>query len=233
MARPHKDRRVCSMPRYREFCCCRDYGKNLNMIMLNVDEYETVRLIDYLGMTQEQCAAHMGVARGTVQSLYNMARIKISRFLVEGTSLEISGGSYELCGSGKCRKEEAVGELKETSSKEAIVIIAVTYENENVFQHFGQTKQFKLYHVSGNSIASMEIADTNGCGHGELAAFLENIGVDVLICGGIGAGAKNALCEAGIRLFAGAAGNADDQVRSFLAGSLSYNPSIECNHQEC
>jgi predicted Fe-Mo cluster-binding NifX family protein/predicted DNA-binding protein (UPF0251 family) len=202
------------------------------MILLNVDEYETVRLIDYLGMTQEQCAARMGVARGTVQSLYDMARTKISRFLVEGTSLKISGGSYELCSSEECRKlkEEVDCQNKDQDAWKDTIKIAVTYEQGRVFQHFGHSGQFKLYEVAHGRITSMEVVDTNGSGHGELAAFLKNKGVDVVICGGIGAGAKNALSEAEIRLFAGAAGNADDQVKSFLEGSLSYNPNTECNH---
>jgi len=231
MARPHKDRRVCCMPRYKEFSCSEALSSNPSMIVLNVDEYETVRLIDYLGMTQEQCAACMGVARGTVQSLYDMARTKISRFLVEGTSLKISGGSYELCKSEACRnpKEDEDCYQKNSDTWKATMKIAVTYEQGMVFQHFGHCEQFKLYEVTNGKVISMEIVHSNGSGHGEQAAFLKNKGVDVLICGGIGARAKNTLSEAGIRLFAGAQGNADDQVKSFLEGSLSHNPDIECN----
>lgn len=229
MARPHKYRRVCCMPRHKEFSCNQ---ASESMIVLNVDEYETVRLIDYLGMTQEQCAARMGVARGTVQSLYDMARTKISRFLVEGTSLKISGGSYEICTSKACRKTEGEADChsKDIGGEGAAMKIAVTYEQGNIFQHFGHCEQFKIYEINHGEIVSMDIADSNGSGHEELTAFLKNKGVDVLICGGIGAGAKNALSEAGIRLFAGAAGNADDQVKSFLEGSISYNPGIECCH---
>lgn len=108
--------------------------------------------------------------------------------------------------------------------------IAVTYENGEVFQHFGHTEQFKVYEVEDGKIISSEIVDTNGQGHGALAGFLFNSGIDVLICGGIGGGARNALAEAGIQLYPGAMGNADAQVESFLKGTLSYDPDTMCSH---
>ena len=76
--------------------------------------------------------------------------------------------------------------------------IAVTYENGNIFQHFGHTAQFKVYKVSEGKIVSEEILDTNGSGHGALAGLLGQQGINVLICGGIGGGARYALMEAGI-----------------------------------
>ena len=75
--------------------------------------------------------------------------------------------------------------------------IAVTYENGEVFQHFGHTEQFKIYEIEDGKIISQEITDTNGSGHGALAGFLKERSVDALICGGIGGGAKAALAEAG------------------------------------
>ena len=87
--------------------------------------------------------------------------------------------------------------------------IAVTYENGQVFQHFGHTAQFKLYDVENGAVASSQVVDTNGSGHGALAGFLQDHQVDALICGGIGGGAQMALAEAGIRLYAGCPGDAD------------------------
>ena len=87
--------------------------------------------------------------------------------------------------------------------------IAVTYENGQIFQHFGHTQQFKLYTVENGKITSSEVVDTNGSGHGALAVFLKTHGVDTLICGGIGGGARTALAEAGIALYPGARGAAD------------------------
>lgn len=108
--------------------------------------------------------------------------------------------------------------------------IAVTYENGTVFQHFGHTEQFKVYDVENGKITGEEIINTNGNGHGALGGFLSGLHVDTLICGGIGAGAQNALANAGIRFFGGVSGSADEAVKALLAGELAYNPNIECNH---
>ena len=108
--------------------------------------------------------------------------------------------------------------------------IAVTYENGNIFQHFGHTSQFKVYVVEDGKILSSEIIDTNGQGHGALAGFLFGGGVDALICGGIGGGARAALAKAGITLYPGASGYADAQVEAFLKGQLSYDPDTMCSH---
>lgn len=110
------------------------------------------------------------------------------------------------------------------------MIIAVTYENGSIYQHFGHTAQFKLYQVKEGKIVDSNIVDTNGNGHGALAGFLKEHNVEVVICGGIGAGAKTALAEAGIQLFGGVIGVADEQVNAYLAGTLQYNQNIECNH---
>lgn len=108
--------------------------------------------------------------------------------------------------------------------------IAATYENGNIFQHFGHSEQFKVYDIEDGKVLSARVIGTNGSGHGMLAGLLRDERVDTLICGGIGAGAKNALADAGIRLFGGVSGSADEAVAALLAGSLQYNPEIECNH---
>lgn len=110
--------------------------------------------------------------------------------------------------------------------------IAVTYQNGNIFQHFGHTEQFKLYEVENNAIVNSEVVNTNGSGHGALASFLAANGVDILICGGIGAGAQNALAMAGIKLFGGVNGSADKAVEAFLANTLIFNPNVRCNHHD-
>ena len=110
--------------------------------------------------------------------------------------------------------------------------IAVTYENGQIFQHFGHTEQFKVYHVENGSIVSSEIIDTNGSGHGALAGLLSSIKIDVLICGGIGGGAQMALAAAGIKLYGGVQGDADSAVQSFVSGNLSYDPDARCDHHD-
>lgn len=108
--------------------------------------------------------------------------------------------------------------------------IAVTYENGQIFQHFGHTEQFKLYEIADGKVARTEIADANGSGHGALAGFLMQRGVDTLICGGIGGGAQAALAEAGIKLYGGVSGDADAAVNALLSGNLGYDPNARCDH---
>lgn len=108
--------------------------------------------------------------------------------------------------------------------------IAVTYENGEIFQHFGHTEQFKLYDVENGKVVSSEVVDTNGSGHGALAGILQAAKVDTLICGGIGGGAQMALAEAGIRLYGGVSGSADEAVSALLADTLNYNPDVHCDH---
>lgn len=218
MPRPSKCKCVSRMPRFQRFKPAGPEASS-NRIILNVEEYEVLRLLDYEGLTQEECAARMDVGRATVQALYTEARKKMARFLVEGACLQIEGGSYRLAEMGE---EQVKGER--------YMKIAVTYENGQIFGHFGHTEQFKIYEAEDGKILSSEIVDTNGSGHGALAGFLKEHGVETLICGNIGGGARNALAEAGIRLFPGAAGDADAQVESFLAGSLSYDPDAMCSH---
>lgn len=110
--------------------------------------------------------------------------------------------------------------------------IAVSYENGQVFQHFGHTEQFKIYNIEDKNIVSSEVVPTNGQGHGALAGFLSASNVDVLICGGIGGGAKSALAEAGIKLYGGVSGEADFAVKAFLLGMLKYNPDVHCDHHD-
>lgn len=108
--------------------------------------------------------------------------------------------------------------------------IAATYENGQIFQHFGHTAQFKLYDVENGTVVSAQVVDTNGSGHGALAGFLAANGVDSLICGGIGGGAQMALAEAGIQLYAGCSGDADQCVAHLLAGTLQFAQAATCDH---
>ena len=108
--------------------------------------------------------------------------------------------------------------------------IAVTYENGQIFQHFGHTEQFKVYDIEEGKVIASEVVSTNGSGHGALAGVLASLNADVLICGGIGGGAQVALAEAGIKLFGGVSGDADKAVEAYLAGNLAYNPNVQCNH---
>lgn len=110
--------------------------------------------------------------------------------------------------------------------------IAVTHENGEVFQHFGHSSEFKIYEISDDKIVRADVIGTNGSGHGALSGMLSLIGVKVLICGGIGAGAQIALKNAGIDLYGGVKGCADKAVEDFLAGRLNFDPDAKCDHHD-
>lgn len=110
------------------------------------------------------------------------------------------------------------------------MIVAVTYENGMVFQHFGHTVQFKLYMVENNAVQESRLLPTGASGHGALASLLQAAGVNTLICGGIGAGAKEALAKCGITVYPGVTGNADQSVQALLSGTLHFVPDIQCSH---
>lgn len=110
--------------------------------------------------------------------------------------------------------------------------VAVTYENGDIFQHFGHTEQFKIYDIRDGKILSSEIVDTNGSGHGALAGVLNALKVDALICGGIGGGAQMALAEAGIQLYGGVSGSADAAAQALAEGKLDFNPAVRCDHHD-
>ena len=108
--------------------------------------------------------------------------------------------------------------------------IAVTYENGQIFQHFGHTEQFKIYDTENGKIVKSEILESNGSGHGALASLLAINKVEVLICGGIGGGAINALANAGIEVIGGASGDVKAVVEAYLAGTLTVRENFHCNH---
>ncbi|MCU6747218.1 MULTISPECIES: NifB/NifX family molybdenum-iron cluster-binding protein [Lachnospiraceae] len=108
--------------------------------------------------------------------------------------------------------------------------IAVTYEDGQIFQHFGHCEEFKVYETEEGKVQAAQVINANGSGHGALAGFLQENGVDVLICGGIGGGARTALQEAGIQLYPGASGDADENIRAFLDGKLNFDPDTTCSH---
>lgn len=234
MPRKMKCRKVCHYPQTLEFLPQNNNAEQ-EPIVLTVDEYEAIRLIDRRGMSQEQCAAFMQIARTTVQRIYETARKKLADFVVEGRPLRIEGGDFRLCngsstgcGCVDCFKQKLYEKYKEKG--EDIMRIAVTYANGEIFQHFGHTEEFKVYDVQDGKVVASEVVDTNGQGHGALTGVLTALKVDVLICGGIGGGAQMALAAAGIKLYGGVSGSADAAVEALLAGTLDYNPAVKCSH---
>ncbi|MDD3253261.1 MAG: DUF134 domain-containing protein [Lachnospiraceae bacterium] len=258
MARPSRCRRICAEPAYDSFIPEGIAGSE--RVVLTLDEYEVIRLIDLEKLTHEQCAQQMDISRTTVTEVYETARGKIADSLVNGKPLLIAGGNYRFCDGfdvRHCRKNCRRAGLAESECDqsggrrpgstgtvcadgaeilqmkgERTMRIAVTYEDGQVFQHFGHTEQFKVYDIEDGKIVKEQVVDTNGQGHGALAGFLNHAQAEVLICGGIGGGAQAALADAGIKLFGGVTGSADEAVKAYLAGNLGYNPDVHCDHHE-
>jgi len=120
MPRPRKWRRVCCLPETSRFGPLDLPRYALETVSMTVDEYETIRLIDLEGFTQEECAVQMNISRTTVQGMYDDARKKLAQSLIEGCNLVIGGGDYRLCdgdepGCGRgCRRHRCGQELEDT-----------------------------------------------------------------------------------------------------------------------
>lgn len=222
MPRPKRCRRICGYPDYWSFVP--EGPDNVKTIEFMLDEFETIRLIDYQKLTQEECAEAMGVSRATVTSIYEKARYKLADAMVNGKRIRITGGSYRI---------DSIPASAQINEKgDDIMRIAVTFEDGMVGQHFGRTEQFKIYDIADDEVKGAQIIDTNGSGHGALAGFLRAAEVETLICGGIGKGARAALQELGIKLLPGADGDADTVVNDYLADRLNYDPDTECHHHD-
>ena len=224
MPRRPRCRKICSFPDHWSFSSD-DKQDDTEQIVMSLDEYEAIRLIDREGTTQEQCAVQMGVARTTVTAIYDSARKKLAQMIVEGKPLIIAGGCYEIAGGRQIDLPSGLLEKENVDMR-----IAVTYENGEIFQHFGRTEQLKVYDVDSGAIVSEQVVNTNGVGHGAIAGLLSTMQVDALICGGIGMGAQMALAEAGVKLYAGVQGSADEAAKALAEGTLSYDPDAQCNH---
>ena len=234
MARPQRSRRVCREPEYLSFCP--GEGCESGEVQLNIDEYEVLRLVDYERLTHARCAALMDISRTTVTEIYDSARQKIADCVVNGKRLVIEGGNYRLCDGSAgticgcdCGKNEENNSIWKGNNT---MRIAITYDENtgDIFQHFGHTEKFKIYDIVDKKLVYEQVVGTNGQGHGALADFLAANKVNAVICGGIGGGAQAALMEAGILLYGGCCGKADDAIAALLNGALLYNPGVRCNH---
>ena len=110
--------------------------------------------------------------------------------------------------------------------------IAVSCENNQVFQHFGHTPEFAVFEAQDEKIMSEEKLSCEGSGHGALATLLANAGVEVLICGEIGGGAMNALARENIFVVGGAEGDVRQAAEDFANGRLKVRANFHCNHHD-
>lgn len=192
-------------------------------VVLSLDEYETIRLMDYEKLTQSECAQKMQVSRTTVTAIYERARGKIADCLVNGKHLVIAGGEVRI-DSPKSPEIFPIEKGRNTMR------VAVTYDNGEVFQHFGRTEAFKIYDIADGKVTEAGILRSGELGHGALAGLLSQADVDALICGGIGPGAQMALMQEGIQLYAGVSGSADEAAAALAAGTLLADNDATCDH---
>lgn len=218
--RREKLRRVGIIPEYRGFTP--DGLASGDAIDMTIDELEVLRLCDLEGLNQEAVAQHMGIARATVAAICSRAHRKVANALVNGRALSIEGGSIAY---SPITTTTAAWPAKEVDT----VRVATTYDNGNIFMHFGRSEQFKIYDIQDDKVLNEQVVGTGGTGHGALAGLLANGGVDTLICGGIGGGAINALTQAGITVYAGAQGNCDACVEALIAGTLAQTGKATCD----
>lgn len=232
MARPVKFRKVCSMPE-RSFFGPAGFGPDgRNIVRMTIDEYETIRLIDLEGFTQEECATQMDVARTTVQGIYNDARKKLAEVIVEGATLFIDGGRYELCNEDavSCGRGCRRNGKRSRNMDEKIVKIAVASDDEMVTNHFGHCKNFNIYHIENGKIVSNNSVFNPGHKPGFLPNFLKDLGVNVIIAGGMGGGAMELFNDNGIEVILGAEGNAREVVELYMKGELISSDSVCHEH---
>ena len=220
--RKEKPRRVGIVPEYVSFSPGGLDAPRERRVQITLDELEAIRLIDLEGLDQHQAAERMCVARATVAAVYARARHDIADALVNGKKIAIGGGSVTLAPLAT-RATPWPHKLEKNMTR-----IAVTYEDGNVFQHFGRTQSFKLYDVEDGEIVASQVVGAGGVSHGALAGLLAENGVDVLICGGLGGGALAALQRAGVCVYGGAQGPADDAVAASLAGSMQKTDEASC-----
>lgn len=218
--RREKLRRVGIIPEYRGFTP--DGLASGDAIDMTVDELEVLRLCDLEGLNQEAVAQQMGIARATVAAICSRAHRKVANALVNGRAIVIEGGNIAY---SPITTTTAAWPAKEVDTMR----VATTYDDGNIFMHFGRSEQFKIYDIQDGKVLNEQVVNTGGTGHGALAGLLANGGVDTLICGGIGGGAINALAKAGITVYAGAQGNCDACVEALIAGTLAQTGEATCD----
>jgi len=241
MSRPKKSRRVGELPRctcfYPQIKISLQNVNNTNFfasakditnsITLTIDEYETIRLIDYKKLTQEECATQMDVARTTVTAMYTSARKKIAQSIVESRVLEIDGGDYMECQGRYCKfyKDKNTTSDKynyNSDDKLFSMKLAVPSENDIIFQRFGITDAFKIFTIKNSKIVKKEYIKVGNVEHKALVDFLISLNIDSLLCGGIGERAKQYLLDANIVIYSGVSGNTDIMVQQLLDNKLDY-----------
>ena len=205
MPRPRKCRKVCCFPHNPGFTPLNSKPDG-EAVILAVDEYEAIRLIDREGYSQEQCGAYMAVSRATVQQIYTSARKKLADALVEGRPLKIEGGDYRICegdeqycgchGCGQCSWPR-----QQTGGSQMKIAIPLDENEKDVCVSFGRAP-FYLFSEDGKTeILKNPAADAEGGAGIKAAQFLVDQAATALITIRCGQNAANVFQAAGITIY--------------------------------
>lgn len=226
MPRRKKCRKVCQMPPMQEF---RPVGETAreSAVILSVDEYEAIRLIDKQGFSQEECSSFMQVARTTVQLIYNSARKKIADALVDGLPLRIEGGDYRLCDGteeycdcGGCRKHR-LGQMRKTKEEGQMRIAIPLDENkQDVCIVLARAPYFLFQDENGETIVENPAAQAQGGAGVQAAQFLVDSGVTTLITVRCGQNAADVFTAAGMQIYKSVHKTAAQELAALADGTL-------------
>lgn len=218
----------------RRNCCVRALSRQLDISEAAVSQHlKVLREAGLILGEKSGYFTHYTVNRPALQVLSDMlSEMARAAECVPCTPLHggCSAAEFEKCRNAALTAQPAGEKIEWKGNRD--MKIAVTYQNGQIFQHFGHCEAFKFYNVEDNAVVSSEIVSAVGSGHGALAGFLKTHGADTLICGGIGGGAQAALAEVNIRLIGGVQGNADEAVQAFLNGTLAFDPNVHCTHHD-
>lgn len=220
MPRPKQSRQVMTAPEAAGF---KPFGRSCmrrQPVILGLDEYETIRLLDYVGMQQAEAATAMNVSRPTLTRIYNSARQNMAKALVEGRPISISGGNADFADY-----QEQKNNIKVMNQK-----IAIPTADGKLCQHFGQAPQVTVVTIENNAVTETLTLTAPPHEHGSLPRFIASHNCTDVLCGGLGSGAVNMLNQLGIQVHGGApAIGIDELLEQYLNGSIVYGDS-NCHH---
>lgn len=192
--------------------------------ILQYDEYEAVRLLDYEGKQQAEAAAVMGVSRPTLPRIYDGARKVIAESLVEGRRLEISGGNVNF--EGKFKNIITHNIMKQK--------IAIPTSEGKLSAHFGKAPEITFITIEEGKITGQEVLKAPEHEHGAMPRFMAKNGATDVLCGCLGAGAMDLVKRLGMNLHAGApALPVDEVVKQYLEETIEYEQDSNCDHSGC
>ncbi len=226
MPRPTKCRRVCCMPNTLEFAPASG-SEPKGAVTLTVDEYETIRLIDKEGLSQEECGQRMEVARTTVQQIYTSARRKVAQALVDGLHLKIEGGQYRLCdgqnhcGCPGCRvRQNTIAENKGGNSMK--IAIPLDENKQDVCVVFARAPFFLIHdqQTGAQQIVENPAAQAQGGAGLKAAQFVADQEADVLITVRCGENAAEVLKAAQVAIYKSQGKSAAENLTALQEGKL-------------